>query len=192
MTFLRTSFYLRSDVVQIARDLIGKWVFTEFHGKRTGGMITETEAYAGPWDRASHAFNNRRTERTEVMYSEGGIAYVYFCYGMHYLLNVVTNHRDIPHAVLIRAIDPLEGIETMLERRKKQHLDATLTSGPGSVCRALGIDLNLTGHPLDRCPLWLEDRQTKEGKIKTSRRIGIDYAKEDALLLWRFNLIDRE
>lgn len=152
----------------------------------TGGMILETEAYRGPEDRASHAFNNRRTKRTEVMFQKGGIAYVYLCYGIHCLFNVVTNKNEIPHAILIRAIAPDCGINKMFQRRKKKKLHFTLTSGPGSVCQALGIHLIHNGHTLTKPPIWIEDRGYTPKNIHVGPRIGIEYAKEDALLPWRF------
>src|SRR4051812_33790234 len=115
---LKKSFYHRDDVVQIAKELLGKYLFTNFNNKLTGGIITETEAYCGVIDKASHAYRGRRTARTEIMYNAGGTAYVYLCYGVHSLFNVVTNRKDIPHAILIRAIQPTHGVETILKRRK--------------------------------------------------------------------------
>lgn len=186
-SLLKLEFYLRDDVVAIARDLLGKRLYTNIDGQVTGGLITETEAYAGPEDRASHAYNNRRTARTEVMFHQGGIAYVYLCYGIHHLLNVVTNRDGIPHAVLIRGIFPTDGIETMLKRRNKDKLDNRLTNGPGSVCQALGINMQQNGTCLDSGSLWIEEGvQAAPSQIETSKRIGIDYAGEDAMLPWRF------
>ena len=132
-------FYTRTDVVLIAKELLGKYLFTNFDGIFTGGIITETEAYNGVIDRASHAFGERRTARTEIMYSEGGTAYVYLCYGIHSLFNVVTNKKNNPHAVLIRAIHPTHGIEHMLRRRKMPRFKKNLSDGPGKVSEALGI-----------------------------------------------------
>lgn len=187
---LKPEFYRRNDVVTIARDLLGKRLCTQFDGQITGGIITETEAYAGPTDRASHAYNNRRTRRTEAMFQEGGIAYIYLCYGIHYLLNIVTNRQEIPHAVLIRSIEPTIGIEVMLQRRNKQRVDQTLTKGPGSVCQALGVTLEQYGQSLDSPTLWIEEGdQVDPDLIVASTRIGIDYAGEDAFLPWRFNYI---
>ena len=184
---LPLDFYLRDDVVTIAKELLGKYLFTQIDDDPvTGGMIIETEAYRGPEDRASHAYGNRRTKRTEVMFHDGGTAYVYLCYGIHHLLNVVTHTANHPHAVLIRAIQPLEGIETMLRRRHKKQLDKTLTSGPGSLCQALGITLKHNGLPFDRPPLWIEDRNISIETFHSGPRIGVDYAGEDALLPWRF------
>ena len=185
---LPRKFYLRDDVVQVAKDLLGKVLCTRFNGKLTSGIITETEAYAGVIDRASHAYGGRRTKRTEIMFGQGGTAYVYLCYGIHHLFNVVTNAKDEPHAVLIRAIKPLDGIKTMKERRLKDKIDKTFSGGPGTVSQALGI---LTGHSgLDLLgnKIWIEDRgiNVSEKDIKKGPRIGVDYAGEDAKLHYRF------
>lgn len=188
---LPRSFYQSADVVDIAQQLLGKYLITEIDGQKTGGMIIETEAYRAPEDRASHAYNYRRTERNEVMYHEGGISYVYFVYGIHYMFNVVTNAKDVPHAILIRALIPEIGIETMLKRRNKKSVDKTLTSGPGALAQALGIKREHNGLSLDGPPVWIEDRdvivQSKE--IITGPRIGVDYAGPDAELPWRFQLV---
>lgn len=142
---LSKDFYLRDDVVQIAQDLLGKFLITELDGERTVGKIVETEAYRGPEDKASHAYSNRRTRRTEVMFAEGGTAYVYLCYGIHHLFNVVTNVKDIPHAVLIRAVEPVENIETMLLRRNIKVLKPNVTGGPGALSQAMGITTAYSG-----------------------------------------------
>lgn len=188
MTKIQKAFYQRADVVQIAKELLGKYVFTCFDGMRTGGMITETEAYAGVVDKASHAYNNRRTQRTEVMYAEGGTAYVYLCYGMHSLFNVVTHQKDVPHAVLIRAIEPMEGIELMLQRTSKQQLTKDFGIGPGKVAKALGIHYSHSGLSLMGNEIWLEDKGIVPNKeeISITTRIGVAYAAEDALLPYRF------
>lgn len=187
---LPLTFYLRNDVVQIARDLLGKSLFSTIGGELTGGIITETEAYQGPDDMASHAYNNRRTMRTEVMFAEGGISYVYLCYGIHCLLNVVTNRVDIPHAVLIRALFPTHGIEIMEQRRKRKTL---LCNGPGALAQALGIQRLHNGLSLAKEPLWIEDRglSVEPEEIRAGPRVGIEYAKEHALLPWRFTLDPR-
>ena len=148
MSVLKQEYYQQEDVLYLSRDLLGKILMTRIDDKITGGVIVETEAYRGPEDKASHAYGNRRTKRNEVMYHEGGICYVYRCYGIHTLFNVVTNRKDIPHAILIRAIEPLVNIEEMALRRKKLKIDSTLTSGPGSVSQALGIDVLHNGLPL--------------------------------------------
>lgn len=186
------SYYRHHDVLFLSQDLIGKILMTNIHGERTGGMIVETEAYRAPEDRASHAYNGKRTKRNAVMYAEGGFSYVYLCYGIHKLFNIVTNEADIPHAILIRAIEPIEGIETMLKRRKKQKLHPSLTAGPGALSQALGINLCHNALPLNGPEIWLEDRHIHfpAESIIASPRIGIDYAGADALLPWRFCLKD--
>lgn len=190
MPKLPLSFYQQSDVLALSQHLLGKFLFSHIDNQLTGGMIVETEAYRGPEDRASHAYLNRRTKRTEVMYKEGGHGYVYMCYGIHFLFNVITNVQDIPHAILIRALEPSEGIETMLQRRQKTHLDYTLTAGPGSVTQALGITLTHNGIDLTGSTLWIEDcgMILKEEDIVASPRVGVAYAREDALLPWRFRI----
>lgn len=157
--------------------------------QRTSGVIIETEAYLGKEDRASHAYGGRRTKRTEVMYLNGGHWYVYLCYGLHSLLNVITHRKEEPHAILIRAIVPCEGIDTMLKRRHMEKNNPRLTSGPGSVCQALGIDTKLTGEIMGKT-VWIEDRGVviPKEKIITTPRIGVAYAKEHALLPYRFTI----
>lgn len=187
---LTKRFYVRENVVEISRDLLGKYLFTNFNDELTGGIITETEAYNGIGDRASHAYNNRRTDRTEIMFSEGGVAYVYLCYGIHSLFNVVTNKKNIPHAVLIRSIHPTHGIELMLKRRNKKTPDKSLTRGPGTVAQALGIHYSKSNTSLLGNEIWLENRnlKIKKEQIEISKRIGVDYAGEDAHLPYRFVL----
>ncbi|MDZ4845212.1 MAG: DNA-3-methyladenine glycosylase [Chitinophagales bacterium] len=187
---LPRSFYTREDVVTISRELLGKCLFTRINGLLTGGLITETETYRGPEDRASHAFGGRRTQRTEIMYATGGTAYVYLCYGIHHLFNVVTNRKDTPHAVLIRAIEPMEGIELMLKRRKKKKMERSVTAGPGSMSQALGITTVLTGVDLLGNEIWIEDRgnHLSANQIISTKRIGVDYAGEHAERLWRFTI----
>ena len=190
---LPESFYIRKDVIKIARDLLGKVLVTKFDGIRTSGIIVETEAYAGTSDKASHAHGGRRTTRTEVMYMQGGTAYVYLCYGIHHLFNVVTNMHGIPHAVLIRAIEPLEGINTMLERRGKDKLTPALTAGPGALSQALGIDTLRTGISLLGSDIFIEKGVKIEDKdIIAGTRVGVAYAKEDALLPYRFYIKDNK
>lgn len=184
---IEREFYLHSNVCDVAKNLLGKYLFTHMPGEPiTGGMIIETEAYAGPWDKAAHSHTNRLTERTHPIFQKGGIAYLYLCYGMHLLFNIVTNFEGIPHAVLIRAITPEIGVETMAKRRKKPINAPNLASGPGTLCQALGIHKGLNGHDLINPPLWLEDRGNNIKNITYTPRIGVDYAKEDALLPWRF------
>jgi DNA-3-methyladenine glycosylase len=185
---LPLSFYQRSDVVQIAKELLGKILVTNWKGLITSGRIVECEAYAGVIDKASHAHGERRTARTKVMYSEGGFAYVYLCYGIHHLFNVVTNSKNIPHAILIRALEPLEGIEEMLLRTNKKKFDNTLTRGPGNVSKALGILTKHTGVSLLEKKMFIANDgwEYQKNEIGVSPRIGVDYAGEDALLPYRF------
>lgn len=182
------SFYRQKDVLKISKELLGKYLITKIDGQMTGGMIIETEAYRGPEDRASHAYGMRRTKRNEMMYAKGGVSYIYLCYGLHSLFNIVTNQNDIPHAVLIRAIKPEIGMDQMLKRRSKTKPDRTLTNGPGTVSQALGLSLIHNGHSLTGPEIWLEDRGFKPTEIFASPRIGVDYAGEDALLPWRFRV----
>lgn len=188
MQKLDIEFYRRQNVVQIARELLGKILVTNWKGVLTSGRIVETEAYAGVIDNASHAAGGRRTPRNEIMYGQGGYAYVYLCYGIHHLFNVVTNSEDVPHAVLIRALDPIEGIEEMLLRTAKKKLDHTLTRGPGNVSKALGIFTKHTGVSLLEKKIFIANDGGKYSKkeIEASPRIGVDYAGNDALLPYRF------
>ena len=191
MSILPLKYYRNPDVVFLSKDLLGKYLLTNFNGHLTGGMITETEAYHGPEDRASHAYGLRRTKRNEVMYHDGGICYVYLCYGIHSLFNVVTNVAENPHAILIRALKPKIGIDVMLKRRKKAKPDRTLATGPGALTQALGIDTSHNGLPLNKPPIWIEDRGIKvtSEKIITGPRVGVDYAGDHALYPWRFRVI---
>jgi DNA-3-methyladenine glycosylase len=184
---LKREFYLRDDTVQIARDLLGKLIVVpDEAGNRISGMIVETEAYLGVADRAAHSYGGRRTARNEVMYGLGGHVYVFFVYGMYYQFNVVTGPPDHPHAILIRAVEPIEGIEIMRERRGPTK-DRNLTSGPGKLCIALGIDRTLNGEGLRGRRVWLEDYRTfNASEVLVGKRIGIDYAGEDAEKPWRF------
>ena len=185
---LPENFYRRNDVTIISKELLGKFLISDIDGIVTGGMITEVEAYNGISDKASHAFGGRRTNRTETMYGKGGICYVYLCYGIHHLFNVVTNKINIPHAVLIRAIEPIIGIDEMLKRRKKINIQPTLTSGPGSMSSSLGIKTSDSGSDLCGNRIYIEDRgiNISPSEIISTKRIGVDYAGKDALLKYRF------
>lgn len=185
---LSEDFYRSKEVTKIARDLLGKYLFTNINGEISGGFIVETEAYAGIVDKASHAFGNRKTNRTKTMYEAGGIAYVYLCYGIHEMLNVVTSVEGEPHAVLIRAINPTEGIDLMLERRNMPSFKNNLTAGPGSVAKALGISRKMNGLSFQSDEIWIEDRGLtfSNDQIAAVPRVGVAYAQEDALLPYRF------
>jgi len=184
---LPRDFYTRSNVLTISRELLGKLlVVPDEEGRRVSGKIVEVEAYRGPEDRASHAFGGRRTKRTETMYQLGGHAYVYFVYGMYYQFNVVTNVLDIPHAILVRAVEPVEGLEIMRARRGA-HKDRNLTSGPGKLCIAMGIDRGLDTEDLVGERVWLEEyEKVPRSKIASGPRVGIDYAQEWIEKPWRF------
>lgn len=185
---LPENFYQRNDVTIISKELLGKFLISDIDGIITGGMITEVEAYNGISDKASHAFGGRRTNRTETMYGKGGICYVYLCYGIHHLFNVVTNKINIPHAVLIRAIEPIIGTDEMLKRRRKINIQPTLTSGPGSMSSSLGIKTSDSGSDLCGNRIYIEDRgiNISPSEIISTKRIGVDYAGKDALLKYRF------
>ena len=188
---LRREFYTRPNVLTVARELLGKLlVVPAKNGRRVSGMIVEAEAYRGPQDRASHAYGGRRTNRTETMYDLGGTAYVYFVYGMYYQFNVVTSVRNIPHAVLIRALQPVEGIDVIRKRRHGQP-DHNLTNGPGKLCIALGIDRKLDRADLLGNKVWIEEGETiARSRIASGPRIGIDYAEEWIEKPWRFWIKD--
>ena len=187
MKKLSNDFYQREDVVLIAKELLGKVLVTNFNDEITAGIITETEAYNGAVDKASHAYNNRRTNRTEIMFGIGGNAYVYLCYGIHHLFNVVTNKNEIPHAILIRAVQPYKGNNIMLNRLNRKVLPANI-AGPGLVSKALGINTIHSGMSLKSKELYIADEGIifPENAIKSTPRIGVDYAEEDALLPYRF------
>jgi len=191
MKKLPLSFYNRKDVVKIARDLLGKIVVTHFDGKITSGKIVETEAYVGIIDKASHSFSGKRTARNEHMYASAGTAYVYICYGMHQMLNIVTNEKEIPDAVLIRAIEPVSGIEIIMERTGKKISDKTITRGPGNVGKSLGIYKHHSGLYLLEEEIYLLDTEEKipDEQIGVSKRIGVEGAGADALLPYRFFVI---
>lgn len=187
---LNHDFYKRSDVVCVAINLLGKVVVSNIDGKITSAIITETEAYAGITDRASHAFGARRTRRTEVMYSEGGCAYVYLCYGMHSLFNIVTGDTDVPDAVLIRSGIVLEGYENVIVRTGAGEVTRKTAEGPGRFSRAVGINCNMSGESLLGNRIWIEDHdyQVKQEMVVAGPRIGVDYAGVDAALPYRFRI----
>ncbi|MBT1687653.1 DNA-3-methyladenine glycosylase [Fulvivirgaceae bacterium PWU37] len=186
---LTQEFYVRDNVVKIARELLGKVLYTEQNGIVTAGMIVETEAYS--WkERGCHAYGARKTPRNAIMFETGGYAYVYLCYGMHHLFNVVTNKAGTADAVLVRAVEPVIGLPEMQIRRGKLNNPFHLTSGPGKLTKAMGIDRKLNGKSLLEHEVWLEDsgERVTPAKIEVSSRIGIDYAGEDAKLPWRFTI----
>ena len=185
---LPLSFFTRKDVVEITRELLGKVLVTNFDNDLTAGRIVEAEAYNGPYDKAAHSFDNRRTKRTEVMFAAGGVAYVYLCYGIHQMFNIVTNEQDVPNAILVRAVEPIIGIDIMLRRCSKGVHGYDLTRGPGNVAKAFGLHTSHSGYSLQEEAIYIADdgfRPTEED-ITSTKRIGVDYAGEDALLPYRF------
>jgi len=186
---LKREFYMGEDVVEVSRNLLGKVLYTFIDNQLTAGKIVETEAYCGLTDKASHAYPNRKTGRNAIMFEDGGVAYVYLIYGIHYMFNVVASGRGIPNAVLIRALEPIAGFEVMCQRRGKTQLKK-ITSGPGSLSLAMGIDLNLYGCSLQSQKIWIEDNgiMVSGDEIVSTTRVGVNYAAEDALLPWRFYL----
>lgn len=190
---LKRKFYLRNDTVEVARDVLGKVIVVpDNDGRRVSGMIVETEAYLGVEDRAAHSYGGRRTARNEATYLAGGHAYVFFVYGMYHQLNVVTGAPEHPHVVLIRGVEPVEGLEIMRLRRGEMK-DRNLTSGPGKLCIAFDIDRSLNAESLLGKRIWLEDhRSFGDDEIAVGRRIGIDYAGEDAARPWRFWVKDNQ
>ncbi len=184
---LKREFYERADSLKTAQDLLGKiLVVPAENGQRVAGRIVETEAYLGEPDKAAHAYRNRRTRRTKVLFGRGGHAYIFFIYGMYYQLNIVIGQKETPHCVLIRGIEPLEGIEIMRERRGNMK-DTNLTSGPGKLCIAFGIDKTFYGEDLLGQRMWIENGENvSPKKIAEGTRIGIDYAEEYAEKPWRF------
>ena len=188
---ISASFYQEEDVVSIAKSLLGKFLCTLVDKKLTKGKIVETEAYSY-LEKGCHAYSQRKTKRTAPMFENGGISYVYLCYGVHSLFNIVTNKEGFAEAVLIRAVEPTQGIEYMFDRRNISQLKA-LSSGPGKLTKALGISLDHDGIDLNGDNIWLEEGTSIEEKnIVCSERIGIDYAGKDALLPWRFYIKDND
>ena len=185
---LALSFYQRNDAVLTARELLRKYVSSNINGRLTGGMIVETEAYQGPEDRGSHSYNHRRTARTEIMFSPGGITYMYICYGIHDMLNVVTGEEGVPHAVLIRAVEPHTGIDIMQERRQLFDSDSRLCRGPGALSKALMLKKIHNGVSLSGDLIWIEDRGTNisDTEVVRSARIGMNFEGFYKTIPWRF------
>ena len=177
---LDNSYYTTNDVVALAKDLIGKELHVKTDASCRSGIIVETEAYSY-LERGCHAYDNKRTNRTEPLFNEGGIAYVYLCYGIHYLFNIVTNKKDKAEAVLIRALQPNIGFDANAKKPSSR-----ITAGPGKLSKVMGIDLSHNKLRLTEDTIWLTESVDNSLKIEASKRIGIDYAGEDANLLWRF------
>ncbi|WMJ89432.1 DNA-3-methyladenine glycosylase [Anaerocolumna sp. MB42-C2] len=188
---LNRDFYQR-DAVTVARDLLGKVLVHETEEGITKGIIVETEAYMGTKDAAAHSYKSKPSGRTNVQYKEGGYAYIYLIYGMYYCMNIVTNEINVPEVVLLRALEPVEGIELMQKRRGTDKIK-NLCSGPGKLCGAMGIRTDNYGMDLCHSQLYLEDKTyPKPIEILASKRINIDYAKEAKDYLWRFTIKDNK
>jgi DNA-3-methyladenine glycosylase len=189
---LDKAFYIRSDVTQVAEELLGKVLITRKRGVQVAGIIVETEAYSYH-EKGCHAYQGKLTKRNRIMFEMGGCAYVYLCYGIHHMFNVVTNREGIAEAVLVRAVEPVEGLEVMQRRMGSDH-SRRITSGPGKLAKAMGIDRSMNGIPLDSAQLWLEDRgvSIRNNAILRTPRIGIAYAGQDAARLWRFSIKDNK
>ncbi len=185
---LSARYYQQDDVLAIARDLLGKHVYSSIAGELTGGLIVETEAYRGPDDRGSHAYNNKRTPRNEIMYHAGGLAYMYICYGIHDMLNIVTGSEGMSHAILIRAIEPQTGLDVMRKRRNIFDQDRRLCQGPGALAKAMGLTKLHNGHDLQGDVIWLEDRKVayKDSEVIASARIGMNFDGPYKSIPWRF------
>ena len=185
---LPRSFYQQDDAVLIARDLLGKTLYTNINGERTGGIIIETEAYNGPDDRGSHAYNNKRTPRNEMMYNAGGLVYMYICYGIHDMLNIVTGSSGSSHAVLIRAIEPINGIEIMEERRNVYNQPVRLCQGPGALGKAFGLNKTHNGFDLQGSIIWIEDTGItfNDEQVTASARVGMNFDGPYKTIPWRF------
>ena len=187
MTIIERDFFQRPTLT-VARELLGQRLVREIDGRRLSSLIVEAEAYIGPTDSASHA-SRGRTARTEVMFGPPGYTYVYFVYGMHYMLNLVTGPVGFPAAVLIRAVEPREGLDLMQARRQRAKREIDLTNGPGKLCQALAIDKMLHNWDVSLGQkLWLEPGEPQpDSLVATGPRIGIAYARpEDQLAPWRF------
>ncbi len=190
MAKLKPEYFQNKDVIFLAQDLLGKILFTKKNGEITAGIISETEAYFGEEDKASHAYGGRRTLRTEAMYQPGGYSYIYLCYGIHHLFNIVVSLKNDPKSVLIRSVEPYQGFSVIEKRRNRSSSDKSISSGPGSVCKALGIDMTFNRKPLTGEDIWIEDSglQYRTEDIASTPRIGVAYADEHAQLPLRFYL----
>ena len=181
---LPRSFYARP-ALDVAADLLGKVLVRKLDGVTLSGKIVETEAYVGPHDLACHA-SKGHTPRTSVMFGPPGYAYVYMIYGFYFCLNVVTEPLGYQAAVLIRAVEPLENVDLMRQLRNNPERETNIASGPGKLCMAMSIDKGLNGADLLGTTIWIEDRKLDPGPMRTSPRVGVDYAGEYKDKPWRF------
>ncbi|NLP47211.1 MAG: DNA-3-methyladenine glycosylase [Epulopiscium sp.] len=195
MKLLTSDFYQR-DTLEVARDLLGKYLMRTIDGNQLIGKIVEVEAYKGPIDKGAHSYNYKRTPRTEVMFGPAGHAYIYLIYGMYYCMNVVTEKEGEPCAALIRGIEPIQGQEQMAQFRYEKPLQQltkvqqkNLTNGPGKLCQAFQITKKQNGQPLWKKDCFITDGEYVDfSQIVKSKRINIDYAEEAKDFLWRFSI----
>ena len=195
---LGRDFYNR-DALVVAEELLGKLIVHKFDGRKISARIVEAEAYMGITDKAAHSYGGRRTARVEVMYGEPGYAYVFMIYGKHCCMNTVTREAGNPQAVLIRAAEPIEGIEYMAQQRYGKPLEQLskiqkrgLTNGPGKLCEALALDLSFNAVDLCGDKLYLEDDGMRDISVVSTTRVGIDYAEEAKEYEWRFYIMGNE
>ena len=187
-----TKSFFEQPTLKVAENLLDKFLVVQREGKRVAGKIVETEAYIGEDDLACHA-SKGRTNRSEILYRKAGTVYVYLVYGMYYCLNIVTERENFPSAVLIRAIEPIEGIDLM-KKRRNTNISRNLASGPGKLCMAFGINKKLNGENVFGKDIWIEDRGEDESpkNIISAPRVGVDYAKHCKNLPWRFYIKDNQ
>ncbi|MBK0382311.1 DNA-3-methyladenine glycosylase [Pedobacter sp. SD-b] len=186
---LDNTFYHRNDTVKMAKELIGKFLFSNVDGKLTGGMIVETEAYMGSIDSSCHTFNNRKTERNATMFNRGGVSYMYVCYGIHDMLNIVTGDEGNSQVILVRAVEPKFGLDIMQQRRGQVPLNR-LAKGPGSLAKALGLNKSFDNSSLTDGLIWIENKGIEflEKDIIESPRIGLSCPEPYFSIPWRFFL----
>jgi len=191
MSKIKREYFIDNDTLWLARNLLGKLLFSATdNAPVTAGIITETEAYLAPNDKASHAYGNRKTKRTQTMFQSGGLAYIYLCYGIHHLFNIVTNQENIAHAILVRSVIPVLGLQQIKTRLGKEA--PLLLNGPGKLSKALGIKTRHNAENLTGSVIWIEDHAIgiPDEKVLIGPRIGVDYAGEDARLPYRFFIDD--
>lgn len=193
MRLLPQSYYQSEDVLALAQDLLGKIIVSEVDGYRVAARIVETEAYKAPEDKASHAYGNKKTARTATMYEQGGRSYIYLCYGIHHLCNVVTGPKDVAHAVLIRAVEPIQGVDIINDRRQVKGSRYNTANGPGKWTQAMGITTRFNNHTYhdNHSLIRIYDGPSIPSKdVVESARVGVEYAKECALWPWRYYIRD--
>lgn len=198
MKTLDREFYNRDSLI-VARELLGKVLVHEIDGQKISAKIVEAEAYMGIEDQAAHSYGGKRTPRVEVMYGGPGYSYVFIVYGMYHCFNIITREAGIPQAVLIRAVEPVGGLDLMAQNRFKKTYSQLnksqikgLTNGPGKLCRAFLIDKSLNGEDVCGCKLYVEEGENEKLSIVSAKRVGVDYAGEAKDYPWRFYIEDNK